>query len=193
MGNIDLWFPTAIYHEDNLISEQENTALLAHCNNVNQTNPSGGLDWYGGTYTTHGSYELSKDTQLKNLIGVITDRVHKVAETHGCNGKYNNYSTWMNASVGNNWQEFHSHPNSIFSAVYYVASPLGSGNIVFEDPREPDMFPLKNPINKNTLSHTRIPYSAKTRGLIIFRSYLRHMVEPGKNTEKRISIALNFN
>ena len=193
MSNINLWFPTAIYNEENLISLEDNAKLLKHCTMVNHSNPSGGLDWHGGTYTTHGSYELSKDAEAKQIIDIITDRVHKVAEAHGCIGKYNNFSTWMNSSATGNWQEFHSHPNSIFSAVYYVSAPIGSGNIIFEDPREPDMFPLKNIKDRNTLSHTRIPYSAQTRRLIIFRSYLRHMVEPGSNTEKRISIALNFN
>jgi hypothetical protein len=28
--------------------------------------------------------------------------------------------------------------------------------------------------------------------LLIFRSYLRHMVQPGSNIEPRISIAVNF-
>jgi uncharacterized protein (TIGR02466 family) len=98
----------------------------------------------------------------------------------------------MNISKAGDYQEFHTHNANVFSAVYYVSAPEGSGRILFEDPKEPDMFPLKSIQKKNQLSYTRINYTPTPGLLLIFRSYLRHCVEPGTNTEPRISIALNF-
>ena len=43
------------------------------------------------------------------------------------------------------------------------------------------------------LNRQRICYAAVERRLVIFRSYLRHMVEPCKNKLPRMSIAVNFN
>ena len=66
-------------------------------------------------------------------------------------------------------------------------------NIVFEDPKQPDMLPITNIKERNDLTFQRVGYEAEERKLVIFRSYLRHMVEPCKNKSPRMSIAVNFN
>ena len=86
----------------------------------------------------------------------------------------------------------HTHNESTISAVYYISAPTGSGKLVFEDPREPDMLPIKNIPVRNELSFVKVGYEAKEGSLIIFRSYLRHMVTVGTNAEPRISVAFNF-
>ena len=90
-------------------------------------------------------------------------------------------------------QEFHTHNGNIFSCVYWVKTPTGSGNLIFEDPKCPDMLPIRKLTGENDLNRQRICYAAVERRLIIFRSYLRHMVEPCKNKSPRMSIAVNFN
>jgi uncharacterized protein (TIGR02466 family) len=76
--------------------------------------------------------------------------------------------------------------------VYYISAPEGSGKIVFEDPREPDMLPIKNIPSRNDLSYVKVGYEACEGTLLIFRSYLRHMVSLNLNTTPRISVAFNF-
>jgi uncharacterized protein (TIGR02466 family) len=192
MAKIELWFPVAIYTEDNLLSQENNDKLKNHCSSIQQTEPSGGEEWFGKTYTTHGTYELNKDIECQILLDTVTYHVHEFAKSHNCQGSYKNQSTWMNISSEGSYQEFHTHNASIFSAIYYVTAPEGSGRVVFEDPKEPDMFPLKNIKGKNNLSYSRISYTPTAGTLIIFRSYLRHLVEPGTNKDPRISIAMNF-
>lgn len=192
MAKIELWFPVAIYTEDNLLSQENNDKLKTRCLDIQQTVASGGEEWFGKTYTTHGTYELTKDPECQVLLDAINYHVHEFAKAHNCQGNYDNHSAWMNISGEGSYQEFHTHNASIFSAIYYVAAPEGSGRVVFEDPKEPDMFPLKNIKGKNNLSFTRISYVPAPGTLIIFRSYLRHLVEPGTNTDPRISIAMNF-
>ena len=72
--------------------------------------------------------------------------------------------------------------------MYWVAAPVGSGKLIFEDPKEPDMLQIRDIKSRNSLSFTRIGYEAEERKILIFRSYLRHMVEPCKNKTPRMTI-----
>lgn len=188
-----MWFPVAIYKEDNLISAEDNDRLREHCLNIQKTVPAGGSEWLGGTYNTHQTHDLSTDPEFQPVLNAVSHHVHEFAKMHNCDKNYKNNYAWMNISEGTAWQEFHTHNGNIFSAVYYVDAPEGSGKIIFEDPKEPDMFPLKTVNNKNQLSYSRISYTPLPGTLLIFRSYLRHCVDPGTNTTPRISIAMNFN
>lgn len=187
-----MWFPVAIYSEDALLLEAENTKLKDHCLHIQQIMPSGGSEWVGGTYTTHQTHDLSNDIEFQPILDAVTYHVHEFAKMHNCDGVYKNNYAWMNIAKAGAWQEFHTHNANVFSAVYYVNAPDGSGRILFEDPKEPDMFPLKSVHGKNQLSYSRIHYTPRAGTLLIFRSYLRHLVEPGTNTDPRISIAMNF-
>ena len=192
MLNVEMWFPVVIYKKENLLSQEENDKLAEHSLEIKNTNLSGGDEWMGGTYNTHGTHNVSKDLIFSPLISLITSHVNDFAKMHNCNANYDSNYSWLNISDAGNFQEFHTHNGSIFSAVYYIAAPEGSGRIVFEDPKEPDMMPLKSVQDKNQLSYTRISYAPTQGMLIIFRSYLRHLVEIGTNETPRISIALNF-
>lgn len=187
-----MWFPVAIYSVNNLLTEIQLAALQSHCMSIQELKPSGGAEWLGGTYNTHQTHDLQQDTVFAPALNAITAHVNHFAKMHNCNGVYASNYAWINISKAGDWQEFHTHNANVFSAVYYVSAPQGSGRILFEDPKEPDMFPLKSIVNKNTLSYSRINYTPTAGTLLIFRSYLRHCVEAGTNTEPRISIALNF-
>lgn len=193
MPKVEMWFPVTVYTEENLLSKEENTALKIHCLSVHDSTPSGGSEWLGETYNTHGTYNLTNDEIFQPLLQKISYHVHQYAKMHNCQETYVSNYAWMNISKESNWQEFHTHNGNIFSAVYYVAAPEGSGRIIFEDPKEPDMCPLKTKTNRNQLSYTRFAHTPREGSLVIFRSYLRHCVEPGTNKDPRISIALNFN
>ncbi len=192
MQKIEMWFPVAVYTEDALMSAEENEKIKQHCLDIQKHTPSGGLEWLGGTYNTHQTHNLLDDPVIHPLIAATTQHVHKFAKMHNCDGTYETNYAWMNISNKESWQEFHTHNANIFSAVYYPVAPEGSGRIIFEDPKEPDMFPLKSLTKKNTLSYSRISYTPTSGTLIIFRAYLRHCVEQGTNVDPRISIAMNF-
>lgn len=192
MPKVEMWFPVAIYQEEDLISPEENAELIKYALSLKDRVPSGGEDWYGDTYNTHGTYDLQKDIKFRPLLNLISMHVNNFAKMHNSEATYNISYAWLNINDENTYQELHTHNSAIFSCSYYLQAPPGSGGIVFEDPKEPDMFPLKSISEKNQLSFTRIQYPATERTMIAFRSYLRHMVQPGTNTEPRISIAVNF-
>jgi|TARA_B110000503_G_scaffold65815_3_gene103352 uncharacterized protein (TIGR02466 family) len=193
MANVEMWFPVCIYKQEDLLSVEENQIVKDACLELQTTVPAGGEDWVGGTYNTHGTSDLLSDPRFGLLFERTAEHVHKFAEMFGSKGIYKNDYSWINVATTGNYQEFHTHNNNVFSVVYYAAATEGSGNIVFEDPKEPDMCGLKNVPAKTPLSFTRIGYPATEGMLLIFRSYLRHLVEPGTNTEPRISVAMNFN
>lgn len=192
MQKVEMWFPVAIYSAEDIITVEQNNTLRNHCLAIQSTTPSGGVEWIGGTYNTHQTHDLHNDLQFQPVLDAVSYHVHQFAKMHNSAGTYTNNYSWMNISKAGDWQEFHTHNANVFSAVYYVSAPEGSGRILFEDPKEPDMFPVKEVQGKNQLSYTRIHYTPKSGLLLIFRSYLRHLVEPGTNIDPRISIALNF-
>ena len=98
---------------------------------------------------------------------------------------------WGQVYNEGDYQEYHYHPASYFSAVFFFTNPENSGNLVFRSPLEPDMLPLKNG-QMNDFSWRNCFYNPPAASLIIFRSSLMHMVERCKNKTPRITGAFNF-
>ena len=192
MAKIELWFPTIIYSEEDLFSNSTNERWANSLFEIEKTVKSGGDDWEGKTYTTHTTYELASDNTFNSLIETITHHVNGLAAQYGSTAKYKVDGSWANIARQGNYQEYHTHDGSVFSAVYYVKVPEGSGNIIFEDPRMPDMLPVKNIPERNSLSFNKIGYTPAEGTLLIFRSSLRHCVQEGTNVDPRISISMNF-
>lgn len=192
MPNLEMWFPVTIYLEDNLFSKEQNEIWKNRLLEIKQIKKSGGEDWQGNTYTTHNTYDLREDKLFNPLLDSINFHVNEFAKQHSSFAEYKCENFWGNIAIRDNYQEFHTHERSIFSAVYYIEVPEGSGSLVFSDPKEPDMLPLKNFKGRNNLSFVKIGYSPIQGRLLIFRSYLSHMVEPGTNSTERISVSLNF-
>ena len=192
MAKIETWFPCAIYYEDDLFSKEQNKEWEKHILSIEPTIESGGEAWFGDTFTSLEKYDLRKDKQFDILIEKVTEHVNAFAREHNCQGEYECTTAWFNVNRDGTFQEYHTHPNNIFSAIYYVSAPEGAGGVVFEDPKEPDMMPLKNIPWRNQLSYSVTRYNPLVGKLLIFRSYMEHLVEPGTNTDPRISIALNF-
>jgi len=193
MAKIEKWFPTTIYQESNLFDDLQNQKWINRALEIQQTISSGGDEWEGKTYTTHNTtYNVLKDSEFKLLVDAVTYHVAQYVKLHNSIRTYACESAWLNISTENNFQEMHTHNESTISAVYYIAAPTGSGKIVFEDPREPDMLPIKDIANRNEFSYIKVGYTPIPGQLLIFRSYLRHMVTLNENKLPRISVAFNF-
>lgn len=111
---------------------------------------------------------------------------------HGSNYKYKCQEGWLNIYDNKDYQEYHTHEGSTISVVYYLKSPQGSGNIVFRSPHTTDMLPIKDIKTMTNLSYKTCYYKPEERSLLVFRSYIPHMVEQNKSSEPRISLAFNF-
>ena len=189
---IDEWFPTAIYRVENLFPKEQNDTWAEYIQTNREEIPSGGKGWLGNMYNTFGVYELTKDKTFFPLVNKINKHVIEYSKSFGSMAMYTPLNAWVNIAGKNNYQEYHVHNNSIFSCAYYLTSPVGCGNIVFESPSEPDMMMPKNIVNLTKFNRPTCSYEPKQGMLLIFRSYLRHMVQHGTNEKDRISISMNF-
>lgn len=107
---------------------------------------------------------------------------------------------WANINRSGHGNEFHSHPGSYWSAVYYVDdggiadNPALGGELEFMDPR--GALPLMN------APHLRMVggFSAgatervtpKAGRLVMFPAWLMHQVRPYAGDAERISVAFNL-
>lgn len=97
---------------------------------------------------------------------------------------------WANINDPGSFNTVHNHPRALMSGVFYLSTPLGSGQLVFRDPRPGAMlspFPPSNAPN----AASRATLTPKEGMLAIFPNWLEHHVEPHQGTIPRISIAMN--
>jgi len=102
-------------------------------------------------------------------------------------------SLWVNLLKAGGHHSAHIHPHSILSGTFYVEAPTGSGDIRFEDPRLPMM--MAAPVRRDDAPEDLRPFVsiAPANGLLLmWESWLRHEVLPGRARADRLSISFNF-
>jgi uncharacterized protein (TIGR02466 family) len=107
---------------------------------------------------------------------------------------------WANINRAGHGNEFHSHPGSFWSGVYYVddggidADPSLAGELEFMDPRGPiptmiaPHLGVAMPGGLSTTERVR----PKPGRLVMFPAWVMHQVRPYRGTATRISIAFNL-
>ena len=190
--NIDTWFPITIYVKENALSESENNNCIDNILKIKNVTDKGGKNWKSGVYNTLTTFDFKNDNNFINLCDSVEYNTNLFSKELSSFHNYKINESWFNFYNENDYQEFHHHSNNIFSAVYFFTNPPGSGNLVFENPIEPDMLPIKNIQKLNNFNFTTCSYNPKPRTLIIFRSYLRHMVEKCNILSPRITGAFNL-
>ncbi|HEY6048053.1 MAG TPA: TIGR02466 family protein [Sphingomicrobium sp.] len=95
-------------------------------------------------------------------------------------------SLWVNLLRGGGHHTGHIHPHSMFSGTFYVEVPARSGAIRFEDPRLPLMM------SAPTRPDTFLTVEPRPGLLLMWESWLRHEVVPGRGRGERLSISFNF-
>ena len=99
---------------------------------------------------------------------------------------------WANVNKKGDWNSTHNHPNCHWSGCYYVQVPQPSGRIALLDPR-PNINMLSTGNDMIDLFQQAPQEVDVTEGLIIiFPSWMQHMVTAHANQQERISIAFNW-
>ena len=102
-------------------------------------------------------------------------------------------SMWVNLLAAGGHHGAHIHPHAILSGTFYVEVPPGGGAIRFEDPRLPMM--MAAPVRRDDAPEDLRPFvSVDPRPglLVMWESWLRHEVLPGRARADRLSISFNF-
>jgi hypothetical protein len=109
---------------------------------------------------------------------------------------------WANVNRAGHGNEFHAHPGSFWSAVYYVddggiaADPSLGGELEFMDPRGPGPamyapnLAFATPGGLSLGANETMPPRAGR--LVLFPAWLLHQVRPYRGKAERVSIALNL-
>ena len=135
------------------------------------------------------------EIELKELYELVMSRVIALNDKLG----YKNtqplmQSFWININDKNNYNEVHNHPMSFYAAVYYVRCREGQGKIKFCHPMTyiNNYFLSNNVVEYNQFNSSMWEISTKDGYLLIFPSYLNHLVTRNEIDQERISIAFNF-
>jgi uncharacterized protein (TIGR02466 family) len=97
-------------------------------------------------------------------------------------------SMWLNIHSKHGFNHVHVHSGAWYSGVYYIACSEKSGNITFLDPRPGSEMSFYDKV-VDSKNHSICPNSGD---LILFPSWLPHLVEPNLSEDNRISVSFNI-
>ena len=101
---------------------------------------------------------------------------------------------WANINYPGCFNRPHLHPNSLFSGVYWVKTPVKSGNLMLYDPRAGTQMTMPNR-KENKLPPElwrEVHYEPVAGRIIMFPAWMWHEVKPNESNDTRISISFNF-
>lgn len=139
------FFPTIIADTNYEKHNDIESSLVTHCTKLKQTVKSGGKGWVSkNTYnTSDGNYEIYDDAEFKQLNEWVFQNIINYCQELAIDcSNLKNSGSWFNIYERYDYQEPHTHPNSIISAIYILSAPANSAKIVFTTPINP-MYCLK--------------------------------------------------
>ena len=185
---IEKYFPTIVYGKDVQLDNNQLARDIINWSNqdkgVSKTN-------YKGWHSTTDMAIKPEYSQLVSELKIMQKEI------------YNNEHLDRHAKLGNMWANInppggmnmpHIHPNSLFSGVYYIKTPLNSGRLKVIDPRPgvQTMMPIRKPGNPGKDFWREIHMEAVPGRIIMFPAWLWHSVEENKSNDIRISVSFNF-
>ena len=192
-------FPTLLYQAE--IADPALLDELAHSIHTLSVDDRAGIGWSrNNQYPGNTSYASLDDLPRRDpVIGDLAKLLAKHAAAFASDCAFDLArkpkldSLWVNLLKGGGHQSAHIHPHSIISGTFYVEAPAGSGAIRFEDPRLPMMMaaPQRRTDAPEAL-RTFVTIEPKAGMLLLWESFVRHEVLPGKGKAERLSISFNF-
>ncbi len=182
MEKINL-YPSTLYM-DNLYDESYISQALDITYNLSKNNTKENIcSVRNGWQSTKDLYNIPHFAILANSILQITKKnlLQKDIEPFIS-------SMWLNIHKQNGFNHVHVHSGTWYAGVFYLKCSEKSGNITFTDPRPGAEISHYHQITEGKL-HTIKP---KPGDLMIFPSFLPHLVEPNCSIDDRISISFNI-
>ena len=196
VNNITDAFPVGLYAQPDVLTPEENDILISKVYKLRSIFGAGNTqDWLSGTRSPDNCYRQSNIVdylEFKPLVERITQCVHQLARAHGSDDNYHCTEGWYNIYSSSRYQEYHVHPNAIFSAVYFMKIGEDSQGLHIKRPDHGGMIPPKNKKRDTPYNQEVIIAPPQERTVIIFRSYLEHCVPPSNLKTDRVTVAFNF-
>ena len=101
---------------------------------------------------------------------------------------------WANINYPGGYNRPHLHPNSLFSGVYWIKTPVKSGNLMLYEPRPGAQCNMPNRKEGQLPPQLwrEIHYEPRAGTIVMFPAWLWHEVRPNESNDTRISVSFNF-
>jgi uncharacterized protein (TIGR02466 family) len=188
--NRELYFATPIYVKD--VGTPEFNAQLEQ-NIINWSRQDKGVQ-----KTNVNGWHSPTDMHLKPEYKMLVDLLHKAQHFIYNDELLDNEpflgNMWANINPPGGYNRAHTHPNSLWSGVYYVKAPINSGHLKIEDPKP--SINISRPRRKQGQlpKHlwNEVHFEPIAGRLIMFPSWLNHCVDTNQSNDIRISVSFNF-
>ena len=184
-------FPTMIYIKDFPDSEKLNKYLEDHIMRWSQNDKGVSKTNAGGW---HSSTDMNQKEEYNPLTRELFNMQEEIYQKENLSRKPVLGNMWANINYPGNSNRPHLHPNSLFSGVYWIKTPMKSGNLMLYDPRPGVHTTMPNRKEGKLPSQLwrEIHYEPKAGRCIMFPSWLWHEVKPNESNDTRISVSFNF-
>ena len=196
-------FPTPIIHFD----LPNSAALNADLKAVIERQEKGDT---GTQHSNFGGWQSSWDMEkwggmpAVKLIAFAKNAANRVTCNRSGQALSISWKTnmWANVNRAGHGNEFHSHPGSFWSGVYYVddggigADTSLGGELEFMDPRGPGVTMYAPQLAFNCPGGLSVGANEVVRPkagrMVLFPAWILHQVRPYKGNATRISVAFNL-
>lgn len=186
-------FPTSLYIKKNILHDADLKKIQNKILQIEKNIYSGGKNWFTDVKNSLDTYDLKNDDSFMPLLKEVTLCVNEFNSMMGSTHLYECKDFWFNVYEKGDYQEFHVHSNNTYSAVFFAMCDKNSSPLVLQNPAYYyNMLPIKDIENYNILSAQTTNILPEENVLVIFRSYLQHMVPKHNSDNKRITLAFNF-
>jgi uncharacterized protein (TIGR02466 family) len=188
--NRELYFATPVYVKDvgtpefNAQLEQNIINWSRQDKGVQKTNVNG---WHSPT-------DMHLKPEYKMLVDLLHQAQHFIYKDELLDNEPFLGNMWANINPPGGYNRAHTHPNSLWSGVYYVKAPINSGHLKVEDPKP--SINISRPRRKQGQlpKHlwNEVHFEPIAGRLIMFPSWLNHCVDTNQSNDIRISVSFNF-
>ena len=188
----EYYFPTPIYIKDLPNAVQLNQYLEQQIVKWSQTDPD------GKKRTNVNGWHSKTDMNQKEEYNVLTKELFTMQEEifkkEFLTPKPVLGNMWANINYPGGYNRPHIHPNSVFSGVYWIKTPIKSGDLLLYDPRPGIQTVMPNRKEGLLPSHLwrDIRYQPRAGTIIMFPAWLWHEFRTNEINDTRISVSFNF-
>ena len=94
--------------------------IVEKCYHIKKNVSNGGENWLSKVYNVSGKLNLYKEKDFKPLLKWIDEQLVEYTNNLNIDFKPVNKNAWFQIYGNGDYQDYHSHPSSRLSAVYFL-------------------------------------------------------------------------
>ena len=196
------YFATPVCTLD-LVQPDLNDALISHILQWRDADPAGiTRSNFKQTGSWHSTIDMHQRPEFKALTDLVLAMAQQVFSQQHYHPDYLPLidSMWANINPHGGFNRSHTHPDTLWSGVYYAQAPAQCGRICFHDPRSQARVitpMLGADAEDHPGSWPEIYFEPLAGRMILFPAWLQHDVEPNLSdlpgdSGNRISVSFNL-